>query len=63
MATVAYLGAIGRLNAEEGRGVFSKEITEFAKRAGYMNGAAVNGWNSRPGSPRAIESTRTVVAS
>jgi hypothetical protein len=55
MAYVAYLGAIGRLNAEEGRGAAGAEITEFAKRAGYRNGAAVNGWNSRPGSPRAIE--------
>lgn len=55
MAYVTYLGAIGRLNAEEGRGVIGKEISEFAKRAGYSGGAAVNGWNSRTGSPRAIE--------
>jgi hypothetical protein len=55
MAYVAYLGAVGRLNAEEGRGASGKEIAEFAKRAGYSGGAAVNGWNSRTGSPRAIE--------
>jgi hypothetical protein len=55
MATITYLGAIGRLNAEEGRGANSKEITEFAKKAGYLGGNAVNGWNSRPGSPRAVE--------
>ncbi|WP_298591785.1 hypothetical protein [uncultured Kocuria sp.] len=55
MATITYLGAIGRLNAEEGRGASSKEITEFAKKAGYLGGNAVNGWNSRPGSPRAVE--------
>lgn len=55
MATITYLGAIGRLNAEEGRGANSKEISEFAKKAGYLGGNAVNGWNSRPGSPRAVE--------
>ena len=55
MASITYLGAIGRLNAEEGRGANSKEITEFAKKAGYLGGNAVNGWNSRPGSPRAVE--------
>ncbi|MDQ0375941.1 hypothetical protein [Cellulomonas humilata] len=55
MAWITYLGAIGRLNAEEGRGANAKEISEFAKKAGYMGGNAVNGWNSRPGSPRAVE--------
>lgn len=55
MATITYLGAIGRLNAEEGRGANTKEIREFAKKAGYLGGQAVNGWNSRPGSPRAVE--------
>lgn len=55
MASVAYLGAIGRLNAEQSRGAVGEEIAEFATRAGYRNGAAVNGWNSRPSSPRAIE--------
>lgn len=55
LAWITYLGAIGRLNAEEGRGAVSKEVSEFAKKAGYSGGAAVNGWNSREGSPRAIE--------
>lgn len=55
MAWVTYLGAIGRLNAEEHRGASSKEISAFAKKAGYSGGNAVNGWNSRPGSPRAVE--------
>lgn len=55
MAYITYLGAIGRLNAEEGRGATSKEISEFAKKAGYSGGNAVNGWNSRPGSPRGVE--------
>lgn len=55
MAHVAYLGAIGRLNADEGRGATSKEISGFARRAGYADGRVVNGWNSRAGSPRAIE--------
>jgi hypothetical protein len=55
MAWITYLGAIGRLNAEEGRGALSKEIADFARKAGYSGGNAVNGWNSRAGSPRAIE--------
>lgn len=55
LAWITYLGAIGRLNAEEGRGAVSKEVSEFAKKAGYSGGAAVNGWNSRDGSTRAIE--------
>lgn len=55
MAHVAYLGAIGRLNADEGRGATAKEISAFARRAGYADGRVVNGWNSRPNSPRAIE--------
>lgn len=55
MAWVTYLGAIGRLNAKEGRGANSKEVSEFARKAGYSGGNAVNGWNSRPGSPRLVE--------
>jgi hypothetical protein len=55
MAWITYLGAIGRLNAEEGSGAVSKEVSEFAQKAGYSGGAAVNGWNSRVGSRRAIE--------
>lgn len=55
LAAITYLGSIGRLNAEEGRGAASKEISEFAKKAGYAGGNAVNGWVSRDGSPRAIE--------
>lgn len=55
LAWVTYLGAIGRLNADEGRGASSTEISEFAKKAGYSGGNAVNGWNSRATSPRAVE--------
>ena len=55
MAWITYLGAIGRLNFEEGRGANPKEVSEFAKKAGYSGGNAVNGWNSRPGSPRLVE--------
>lgn len=55
LASVTYLGAIGRLTAEEGRGASAKEISKFAKKAGYSGGNAVNGWNSRPGSGRAVE--------
>jgi hypothetical protein len=55
IAWITYLGAIGRINAEKRRGATSQEVSEFAKKAGYSGGNAVNGWNSRPGSPRAIE--------
>lgn len=55
LASITYLGSIGRLNAEEDRGAVSKEISEFAKKAGYAGGNAVNGWNSRANSPRAVE--------
>lgn len=55
LAWITYLGAIGRLNAEENRGADAKEVSMFAKKAGYSGGNAVNGWNSREGSPRAIE--------
>lgn len=55
MASLTYLGAVARINASEGRGATSKEITKYAKKAGYTDGKAVNGWNSRPTSQRAIE--------
>ncbi|KYH42885.1 hypothetical protein [Branchiibius sp. NY16-3462-2] len=55
LASITYLGAIARIYAEEGRGAVSKEISKFAKKAGYAGGNAVNGWNSRPNSPRAVE--------
>lgn len=55
MASVAYLGAIGRFYSELGRGARAAEVSEFAKRARYSGGNAVNGWNSRKDSPRAIE--------
>lgn len=59
LASITYLGAIGRIYAEEGRGANAKEISKFAKKAGYSGGNAVNGWNSRPGSPRAVELDNT----
>lgn len=55
MAWITFLGAIARLNADEGRGARSDEISEFAKKAGYSGGNAVNGWNSRSNSPRNVE--------
>lgn len=55
LSSLTYLGAIGRLNHEEGRGALPAEVSEFAKKAGYSGGNAVNGWNSRPASPRSIE--------
>jgi hypothetical protein len=55
LAAITFLGAIARIYAEEGRGAVTKEISTFAKKAGYSGGNAVNGWNSRPNSPRAVE--------
>ena len=55
LATITFLGAIARTYAEEGRGAVTKEISAFAKKAGYSGGNAVNGWTSRSGSPRAVE--------
>lgn len=55
LSVLTYLGAISRLNHEEGRGASSAEVSEFAKKAGYSGGNSVNGWNSREGSVRAIE--------
>lgn len=55
LASITFLGAIARTYAEEGRGAVAKEISTFAKKAGYSGGNAVNGWNSRPNSPRAVE--------
>lgn len=47
MASVAYLGAIARINGEHRRGATSAEIAHYAKLAGYPDGRAVNGWNER----------------
>ncbi|NYG57114.1 hypothetical protein BJ980_000037 [Nocardioides daedukensis] len=55
MTSVTYLGAIARINAEENRGATREEIPVLAKRAGYVDGRVVNGWNSRPTSVRSIE--------
>lgn len=55
LASLTYLGAVGRHFAEYGRGATSTEVSEYARKAGYKGGNAVNGWVSRPGSPRAIE--------
>lgn len=55
MSNLAYLGAIARINATHQRGARSDEVSELARRAGYPDGRAVSGWNSRPGSPRVIE--------
>lgn len=55
LASITFLGAIARIYAEEGRGANAKEISKFAKKAGYSGGNSVNGWNSRAGSLRAVE--------
>lgn len=55
MCTLVYLGSIGRFYAETGEGADAGEIRRFALKAGYANGRAVNGWNSRPGSRGAVE--------
>lgn len=55
MTSLAYLGAVARINAEARRGANTDEISQYAKVAGYRDGRVVNGWNSRPGSGRQIE--------
>ncbi len=55
MTSLVYLTSLARINAEKHRGASSAEVARFAKAAGYPDGRAVNGWNSRPGSPRVIE--------
>lgn len=55
MTSLIYLGSVARLNAEKQRGATTSEVTRFAKAAGYPDGRAVNGWNSRPNSPRVID--------
>ena len=49
LASLVFLSAVGRINAEYGRGATSEEITEFALKAGYERGNSVNGWTTRPG--------------
>lgn len=55
MSALAYLGAIARINADKQRGARADEVAHYAKVAGYPDGRAVSGWNSRMGSPRVIE--------
>lgn len=55
MSSLIYLGSVARLNADKQRGASSAEVTRLAKAAGYPDGRAVNGWNSRANSPRVIE--------
>lgn len=54
MASLAYLGAIGRINAEKQRGARADEVAHYARVAGYPDGRAVSGWNSRGDSERPI---------
>lgn len=55
MTSLTYLGAIARINAATKRGATTDEVAEFAKKAGYPDGRAVSGWNSRSNSRRVIE--------
>jgi hypothetical protein len=55
MCSLVYLGSIARFYAETGQGAGAEEIRRFALKAGYANGRAVNGWNSRAGSIRGVE--------
>ncbi len=55
MTSLTYLGAIARINAAAKRGATTDEVAEFAKKAGYPDGRAVSGWNSRSDSRRVIE--------
>lgn len=56
MATVAYLGAIARINAEKKRGATSEEVTYYARKSNYSGGNAVTGWNTpKSGKRRSID--------
>jgi len=55
MCSLVFIASIGRFYAETGEGAGAEEIRRFAHKAGYMNGRAVNGWNSRTGSVRSVE--------
>lgn len=56
MTSLAFLGAVARINAEKKRGATSEEVTFYARKAGYSGGNAVTGWNStKTGSKRVIE--------
>jgi hypothetical protein len=55
MTSLTYLGAIARINAATKRGANADKVSEFAKKAGYPDGRAVSGWNSRANSPRVID--------
>lgn len=55
MKDLAYLGAIGRINAEYKRGANTDEVAHFARVAGYAGGNSVTGWNSTAKSHRVIE--------
>lgn len=55
MTSLTYLGAIARINAATKRGANADEVSEFARKAGYPDGRAVSGWNSRSNSPRVID--------
>ncbi len=45
MAYLTYLGGVMLINLSEGRGATGDEVSKLAKRAGYSNGRAVNGFS------------------
>jgi hypothetical protein len=45
MAYLTYLGGVMLINLWEGRGATGAEVSTLAKRAGYSNGRAVNGFS------------------
>lgn len=55
MAYLTYLGAVARVNAEEGRGADAREIRRYAKKAGYEKVAAIQSWDSKKQESRFIE--------
>lgn len=56
MVTVAFLGAVARLNAEHETGATAEDIHRAALRAGYPRGGQdVVGWTIRDGRRGAIE--------
>lgn len=55
MCSLTYLGAIARINADKRRGADRHEVSEYARKAGYPDGRAVNGWNSNKRGRHQIE--------
>ncbi len=62
MAHLTYLGAIMLINLQEGRGATASEVSKMARRAGYANGSAVNGFSAKNASTEVRQDGRWVTA-